>query len=159
MWKGLKLTLQASKTSAVPSFLMWQLDWNPQLSTISPYKLQTEPMAWRLFQSGIPKSAISQETSFYLDVKQCLTSKSCHEYVHKHLVSEGFTYLYFNSSHWTNHSPTRIMPLISQIEKAHCTRSKRSKNASGKGGCTSLGGTLSWTTEIVTVVKMKQKSA
>lgn len=58
-----------------------------------------EPMAWHLFQSGIPKSAISQETSFYLDVKQCLTSKSCHEYVHKHLVSEGFTYLYFNSSH------------------------------------------------------------
>lgn len=75
------------------------------------------------------------------------------------LSGDHYTYLYFKNSHWMNQSPTRIKPLISQIEKAHCTRLKWSKNASGRGGSTSLGGTRSWTTEIVTVVKTKQQSA
>lgn len=151
MLKGLTLTLQASKT--IVSYVAVRL--NSLLLYKQPTQT-TEPMVRHLFQFGIPKPERPQETSLYLD---CTWPPNPSQVCPSTQFPKGFTYLYFNSSHWTSHSPTRIMPLISQIEKAHCTRSKRSKNASGRGGCTSLGGTRSWTTEIVTVVKMKQKSA
>lgn len=101
----------------------------------------------------LPKERLwSPENVVQYFLETCMTSKVSIIFLKK-------TYLCFKRLHCKIHKMTRIIPLISHTVKAHSTRSKKSKNLSGNGGLTSLGGTRSWTTAIITVVKIKQQMA
>lgn len=76
-----------------------------------------------------------------------------------HCIISQNTYLCFMRLHWMIHKITSIIPFISHTENAHSTLLNKSKNLSGKGGVASLGGTRSWTIEIMIVVKTKQQMA